>query len=200
MVLEDIVKEDGLEQVVRKVMRSDISSLEATARLVSLDVLEVCAARVLSAKTINLFGIGQSQLVCRDFEAKLMRINKQCHAYGDWHNQLLSAKNMSERDLAVAISYSGMTRETVECARAARETGACIIAMTRAQLDSPLARQADYVLNVSASEPLLRSGAMASRMSQLVVIDMLYAACVTEDFERCSAIIKHNIISKDPQV
>lgn len=200
VVLEDIVKEDGLEQVVRKVMRSDISSLEATARLVSLDVLEACAARVLSARTINLFGIGQSQLVCRDFEAKLMRINKQCHAYGDWHNQLLSAKNMSERDLAVAISYSGMTRETVECARAARETGACIIAMTRAQLDSPLARQADYVLNVSASEPLLRSGAMASRMSQLVVIDMLYAACVTEDFERCSAIIKHNIISKDPQV
>lgn len=107
---------------------------------------------------------------------------------------------MSERDLAVAISYSGMTRETVECARAARETGACVIAMTRAQLDSPLARQADYVLNVSASEPLLRSGAMASRMSQLVVIDMLYAACVTEDFERCSAIIKHNIISKEPQV
>lgn len=200
VVLEDIVKEDGLEQVVRKVMRSDISSLEATARLVSLDVLEACAARVLSARTINLFGIGQSQLVCRDFEAKLMRINKQCHAHGDWHNQLLSAKNMSERDLAVAISYSGMTRETVECARAARETGACIIAMTRAQLDSPLARQADYVLNVSASEPLLRSGAMASRMSQLVVIDMLYAACVTEDFERCSAIIKHNIISKDPQV
>lgn len=155
---------------------------------------------MLSARTINLFGIGQSQLVCRDFEAKLMRINKQCHAYGDWHNQLLSAKNMSERDLAVAISYSGMTRETVECARAARETGACVIAMTRAQLDSPLARQADYVLNVSASEPLLRSGAMASRMSQLVVIDMLYAACVTEDFERCSAIIKHNIISKEPQV
>lgn len=132
VALEDIVKEDGLEQVVRKVMRSDISSLEATARLVSLDVLEVCAARVLSARTINLFGIGQSQLVCRDFEAKLMRINKQCHAYGDWHNQLLSAKNMSERDLAVAISYSGMTRETVECARTARETGACIIAMTRA--------------------------------------------------------------------
>lgn len=198
VVLEDIVKEDELEQVVKKVMRSDISSMEATARLVPLDVLEECAEHVLAARTINLFGIGQSQLVCRDFEAKLMRINKQCHAYGDWHNQLLSAKNMSERDLAVAISYSGMTKETVACARAAREGGACVIAMTRAQLDSPLSQQADYVLNVSASEPLLRSGAMASRMSQLAVIDMLYAACVTKDFERCSAVIKHNIISKEP--
>ena len=96
VVLEDIVKEDGLEQVVRKVMRSDISSLEATAQLFPGCPRGLCGARA-SARTINLFGIGQSQLVCRDFEAKLMRINKQCHAYGDWHNQLLSAKNINKR-------------------------------------------------------------------------------------------------------
>lgn len=194
--LDDIVEEDATEQIIRKVVLSNIRSIEATARMQSAPVLEECARQVLTARVVNVFGIGQSQLVAHDLETKLMRIGIECHAYEDWHNQLLSAKNMRAGDLAIAISYSGLTEETTTCAKTARERGAKVVAITRRGTGSPLEHESDWVLQTAASEPLLRSAAMASRMSQLAIIDVLYAVCVTSDYERCSSIIKSNAIKK----
>lgn len=61
---------------------------------------------------------------------------------------------------------------------------------------SKLATMADAVLGVAASEPLVRSGAMASRMAQLMVVDALYAAYVASDYERATHVIKQNYIEK----
>ena len=52
------------------------------------------------------------------------------------------------------------------------------------------------LLGVAASEPLVRSGAMASRMAQLMVVDALYAAYVASDYERATYVIKQNYIEK----
>ena len=94
----------------------------------------------------------------------------------------------------------GFTEEMIECARYARQQGARVIAITRIGNDAGLARQADYVLGIAADEPLIRSGAMGSRMSQMVMIDALYAVCVAKDFERCSALIRRNYtVKEDPE-
>lgn len=70
------------------------------------------------------------------------------------------------------------------------------MAVTKVDGSSNLATMADAVLGVAASEPLVRSGAMASRMAQLMVVDALYAAYVASDYERATHVIKQNYIEK----
>ncbi len=165
---------------------------------VALDytVLERCAAYLKRARAVNLFGIGASRLVAHDLAQKLMRVDKECHLYDDWHDQLLCAKNMHEGDIAIAFSYSGLTQEVLDCTAEAQRHNCPVVAVTKVDGSSKLATMADAVLGVAASEPLVRSGAMASRMAQLMVVDALYAAYVASDYERATHVIKQNYIVK----
>ena len=119
-----------------------------------------------------------------------MRVDKECHLYDDWHDQLLCAKNMHEGDMAIAFSYSGLTQEVLDCTAEAQRHNCPVVAVTKVDGSSNLATMADAVLGVAASEPLVRSGAMASRMAQLMVVDALYAAYVASDYERATHVIK----------
>lgn len=195
VALEDIVPEDDVDSVLEKVLRSDVRSMEATARLVDPGVLAECARAIANCRTVNLYGVGASLLAARDMQTKLERVDKVCRIQDDWHGQLLSARNLHADDVAVVFSYSGLTEEMLTVARYAREHGATVIAITRA-IGSELADEADLVLGVASSEPLIRSGAMGSRMSQLLIVDALYATYVIQDYERCSRIMLRNFSEK----
>ena len=196
VALEDISMDDSVERIVGKVMKSNVRTIEATARTLDHTVLERCAARLKRARAVNLFGIGASRLVAHDLAQKLMRVDKECHLYDDWHDQLLCAKNMHEGDMAIAFSYSGLTQEVLDCTAEAQRHNCPVVAVTKVDGSSKLATMADAVLGVAASEPLVRSGAMASRMAQLMVVDALYAAYVASDYERATHVIKQNYIEK----
>ena len=196
VALEDISMDDSVERIVGKVMKSNVRTIEATARTLDYTVLERCAAYLKRARAVNLFGIGASRLVAHDLAQKLMRVDKECHLYDDWHDQLLCAKNMHEGDMAIAFSYSGLTQEVLDCTAEAQRHNCPVVAVTKVDGSSKLATMADAVLGVAASEPLVRSGAMASRMAQLMVVDALYAAYVASDYERATHVIKQNYIEK----
>ena len=196
IALEDITEDDNAERIVKKVTKSNVHSIEATAKLLDYAALDRCADYIVRTRVVNLFGLGASRLVAHDFAQKLMRVDKECHLYDDWHDQLLCAKNMHEGDLAVIFSYSGLTDEMLQIATEAQQRACPVVAVTRIDGASKLASAADAVLGVAASEPLVRSGAMASRMAQLMVVDALYAMYVAKDYERCTKLIKRNFIEK----
>lgn len=198
VALEDIVPGDEAERVLRKVMLSNTRSMEATARLIDLHALEECVRLIDRCRVVDLYGVGASLLVARDLEQKLARVDKECHVYEDLHSQLLSVRNIHADDLAIVFSYSGLTREMLDIARKARRRGATVVAVTRA-MGGQLAEEADLVLGVASSEPLVRSGAMSSRLSQLLVVDALYALYVTRNYERCTATMLRNFDEKKPE-
>ena len=106
---------------------------------------------------------------------------------------------MRPSDLAVAISYSGLTKEVVTCAKTAKENGATVIVITRNSPGTDLVRYADRTLSVAATELITRSGAMSSRISQLNVVDVLYASYVSDNYEQCMNIFEKNRISKESE-
>lgn len=183
-IQEDIQREDSLEQIIAKVTYKNMDSLETTGKL-----LEQC-------RSIALFGLGSSLLVARDACQKFLRVGKTCLVSDDWHMQLLYAKNLTKADAAIAISYSGMTKEVLECAAQVKQREVPLIAITRFA-DSGLVRMADYNLYVAASEVLVRSGAMSSRISQLNVIDILYTAYINRHFDEYVRQAKNTYIEKE---
>lgn len=187
--LEKITKENSLEEIVERVTYRNIISLENSRKLVNYQVVEAAVNELLGCQCIYFFGIGSSLLVAKDAYLKFMRIGKCCQVYDDWHGQLLYAKNMTSKDAAIIVSYSGLTREMLECAREVKKSGGKILSITRFEATA-LAKISDYCLNVASSELMFRSGAMASRISQLNMVDILYTAYVNlhydENLERIS--------------
>lgn len=179
---KEIKREDSLEDIVNKVTYKNIVSLEDTKKLLDLEVLKRCVELLDRSGNVCLFGMGSSLLVAKDAHLKLLRVNKNCSLSDDWHAQLLQARNMTCQDLAIIISYSGLTVEMMTCAEAVKANGAPIITITRFE-DTPLSRIADYNLSVAATELIFRSGAMSSRISQLNLIDILYTAYINTRYE-----------------
>ena len=191
----EIQKDDSSERLVEKIIYKSIASLEDTKSLVDIEVLEQSVDLLYKAEKIVFFGMGASLLVAKDAYLKFLRVNKTCMVNEEFHTQLVLAKNMTKKDVAVIVSYSGMTKEVMECATILKNAQVPIIAITSFH-ESPLSRLADYCLYVTATEFNFQTGKLGSRLSQLVVIDMLYVSYVQKDYERCMGSLKNTYIEK----
>ena len=195
-MIDDLHPTDTTAQTAAKVVKGNIDALTLTEKLNDASVFDACVDLMAEARAINLFGMGASLLSARDLHYKLLRIGVVCNLIDDWHGQLLYASNSGPGDVAIAISYSGSTREVNTCVSKAKERGARVIAITGSGFDSALASLADEVLLVASTEPLMRSAATASRIGQLGVIDILFKSFVNRDYERYAEILERNQIHK----
>lgn len=171
----DISAKDSIDDIISKIAFHDASAVEETALQLDREVLADAARRVARASRVDIYGVAASGLVAADLQQKLHRIGCLSFAWSDSHLALTSAALLGRRDVAIAISHTGATKETIEAAAMAQERGATTIAITNFPL-SPLARASDLVLTTAARETALRSGATASRIAALTVIDCLYIA------------------------
>jgi DNA-binding MurR/RpiR family transcriptional regulator len=171
----DISATDSIDDVVRKIALADASAVEETAEQLDRDTLVRTAKIIAKAVRVDIYGSGASAVVASDLQQKLHRIGCLAFAWSDPHIALTSAALLGPRDIAIGISHSGTTSETIESMATARANGASTMAITNFPL-SPLAQAVDLVLTTVASETTLRSGATASRIAALTVVDCLYVA------------------------
>ncbi len=170
------VERDDPPAVVRdKVFAADINALTDTRKVLDPGELARAVEAMLGAAQICFYGVGASGLVALDAQQKFMRIGLVCHAYADTHLQATQAALLGPGDVAVGISHSGQTKDTLEVMQLAKENGAMTIALTNFPR-SALARTAEVKLLTSVRETTFRSGALASRLAQLTVIDTLFMA------------------------
>lgn len=192
----EITKSDSIEDIIEKVTYKNIISLEDTKNILDPEVLSKSITLLTNCENICIFGIGSSLIVAKDAQQKFMRLNKHCSVSDDWHLQLLTARNMSEKDVGIIVSYSGQTAEMIECANAMKENGVKIISITKYG-SSPIVALSDYNIYVAANESTFRSGAMSSRISQLNVIDILYTGYANTQYEKSIQLIAKTHIRKE---
>lgn len=165
---------DSLADLTAKIAFHEARSIEQTARLIDLEALDAVAHAVSERRPVTVFGVGASGLVAEDLSQKLQRLGLRCQFHADTHVQLVQAALLTPEDVAIGISFSGRTVETHEALRLAAERGALTVAVTGAP-SSPIGEASERILLTIAREDELRIGALASRMAQLVVVDMLFA-------------------------
>ncbi|MBA2528465.1 MAG: MurR/RpiR family transcriptional regulator [Euzebyales bacterium] len=171
----DIGPADDLSAVVEKVCFADARAIEDTAEQLDLEALAAVVDAVVDAGQVDLYGIGASGFVAADLEQKLRRIRRPAFASRDGHAALTSAALLGPGDVAIGFSHTGSTHDTVDPLVEANRRGARTVAITNAPR-SPLATAAELVLTTAARETTFRSGAMASRLAQLSVVDCLFVA------------------------
>lgn len=193
---KELKRSDRLEDIIEKITYKNIMSLEDTKNLIDVQTLQECLWLIRKAKCVYLFGLGASLIAAKDLYLKLLRLNKLCVINDDWHSQLLQAKNASEKDLGIVISYSGNTYEVIECMKTLRENKTPIIAITRC-VTTPVSELADQKLYTTANESTFRSGAMSSRISQLNIIDVVYTALANSQYEESLEQLSRTHIHKE---
>lgn len=179
---QDISPADTLSQVVAKVARDETLSISDTAKSLHPEELARAVSLASRAPRIDIFGVGASSVVSRDLQQKLSRIGRTAIDWPDAHTAWTAAAVLGEGSVAIAISHSGATSDTVEFLRLARKSGAASIAITNLA-DSPLAAEATVVLRTAARETDFRSGALGSRIAQLMVVDCLFIGIVQAHYE-----------------
>ncbi|MFF7675148.1 MurR/RpiR family transcriptional regulator [Actinacidiphila glaucinigra] len=182
-VTPDIAVDDPLADVVAKLALDEQRCLADTAAQLDVVQLEAAVGALAAARRIDVYGIGASSLVAQDLVQKLLRIGRVAHALGDPHLTLTNAVQLRQGDVAVAITHSGHTHDVVEPLRAAFDRGATTIAVT-GRPDGTVTHYADHVLLTSRGrESELRPAAMASRTSQLLVVDCLFVGVAQRTYE-----------------
>lgn len=184
----EILEVDSVETVVQKVSSADALAVLDTARHVDAEAVETVARAVAAAGRVEAFGAGASAMVAADLHQKLTRIGIRSAAWLDPHGALMSASQLQSGDVALAISHSGETMLTARFLDTARSAGAITVALTNVPR-SRVAKAADIVIATSVRETAHRSAAMASRIAQLSIVDILFTLAARADAARTQELV-----------
>ncbi len=165
---ENVTKD---ENFISTVCNAAIRDINNTADFLSPSELE-SAARVLSeAETVLVGGVGASAITAMDIEYRLLRLGIHAAAVSDHHMQRIHAAISGKNNAAFFCSFSGSTKDILDCAKVARNEGAKVISLTN-YIESPLSEIADINLTTSIrTEPL--TSEIASKSAVHTVIDAL---------------------------
>lgn len=189
----EITFDDTLEEIARKTVNSNIFAINETLSLLNLREVDKAVDLLVHSRKVNFFGAGSSQTTAQDAAYKFLRIGYDIGTYSDYHIQLMQASLLTAADVAIGISFSGSTKDTFEVLQTAKKAGAKIISITH-HAKSPITKISDIVLLHGSKEGPLEGGLLPSKISQLIVIDVLYNAL----FQRMkdTALTKKEITSK----
>lgn len=178
-----ISQADTLDTLAKKVLQTNLSALNETYDLLNLNDLSSAVDYLISANQIYFFGVGASLVTAMDAMNKFLRITPNVNCVVDSHMQSMAASLLSPQDVAVVISYSGSTKDTIQVAQAAKKSGAKTIAITRFA-KSPLTSHSDLTMLCGSNEGPLQGGSTSVKVSQLFLLDLLYMEYFRRTFER----------------
>jgi DNA-binding MurR/RpiR family transcriptional regulator len=179
---QEIQTDGSIEQLIESVSNNNIVSIQDTLTVLTPQSVEKAIATLSSARKIGLFGVGASGVIAEDFKQKLSRINRWCEIGTGFDAQATLAANLLPGDVVFGISYTGQTEDMIRSIAIAKKNGAAVITLTRFGAN-PVSELADIQLFTSSLEKSIRSGAMASRIAQLNVIDILYVGIAGRHYE-----------------
>ena len=96
---------------------------------------------------------------------------------------------IQEKDVLVAVSYSGETKEVIETVKVAIEKGAIVLSISQLG-KSTLNRLSNLQFYVPSEENTIRAGAISSRDSSLFICDTIYLSLVSNHLEENRLILQ----------
>lgn len=172
---------DEPAEVMRSLLHAHATSLSATADQVDLVELHDLARRVAACRHLDIYGIGGSGTMAAELAARMYRVGIDAHAWREVHAGLTSAALQDDKCVALAISNTGRTEETIQMLTQARSSGAYTVALTSSAA-SPLAAIADVHVTTFAPDGYLQPDDLSAKHAQLFVLDLLYLLIAQQNF------------------
>jgi DNA-binding MurR/RpiR family transcriptional regulator len=169
--------------VAHGVFEKEIANLRETLSNIDYRAVERAVSAIRKARRVLLFSVSSSVPVAFDFYWKLSLAGFHCFHHTDVFIQKMTASNSGAGDLAVGISFSGRSREVVECLGICRENGVPTLCLTTF-FNSPITQVADIKLFTAPVKSLYQKIDIPSRTAQIAVLDVIYVLLLLRDSSR----------------
>lgn len=190
IVHEDLMPDDTPATAVQKAMTVGMRSLEDTIHILDMPTLEAAIQSLCDARQIVLFASGNSAPIAMDLDFRLTKIGLQSRFSIDPTMQEMFATLISAEDVAVGISHTGSSKDTVYALNLAKQHGARTICITN-HSDSPLTRHGDYCLFTSVRVSHFREERLDSSLAMLALTEALYVGiCIKRSDAMVQAVSK----------
>lgn len=186
---ENISPDDSAYDIFSKVCDDVYSSFEKTKKALNGEVLQACCEKILAARDIYTFGLGNSSPVAQDAAHKFLRLGLKAHVYTDNHMQAIAAAHVSKEDVVIGFSHSGSSKDIVQNLQVAKQNGATTISITNIG-KSPIDKVSDYILHTNSDETNYSILGLSSRIVHLAIIDTIYFYLVCRKSDSSEQIAK----------
>lgn len=190
--------DDAPEDICNALFNTHMLSLQTTASLIDLPTALRVAEIIVRSRHLDVYGVGGSALSALEAKGRLYRIGVGVHAWSEIHDGLTSAAILDEHCVAIGISNTGHTEETIQMLTVAKAAGAHTVAIT-ANPDSPLAKLAHDVLIAASPDGYLQPANLSARHSQLFVVDLLYLLIAQLAYERTARLLAASAAAVAPR-
>lgn len=180
---------------IDKHMQDIISTFEMTKNELNEENINKVIDLINGSDKINIFALGETNIVAQDLQLKLVRIGFNATAYQDIHTQHFTACNSTEKTVSIALTYSSTTKEVLKNLETAKNYGSKTVLIGNKEINN--SNFIDVYLNVIATESIARVFSTTSRFAMLFMIDILYHKLIQRDEEKYNAkLIKTRLIKR----
>jgi DNA-binding MurR/RpiR family transcriptional regulator len=175
--------DDSPADVLSTLINAHTRSLRETAAAIDLRVMTELSDRIIMSRHVDIYGVGGSGMLAEEMTARLYRIGVNTHAWSEVHTGLTSAAIQGPDTVAIGISNTGRTEETIQMLREAGRAGALTVSISN-NPNSPLAEFADLSIITSNYEQFMQPDDLSAKHGQLLVLDLLYLLVAQRNFDR----------------
>ncbi len=162
---------DSVAQLSHKIFDTTLATLMEVRERLDQQAMEDAIDAMARARRVEFYGFGASGAVASDAQHKFFRLQVSTAAYSDPHMQAMSAVTLGPKDVAVAISQTGRTKDLLHSASLVAECGATLISLCPS--NTPLAELGKIHIAIDVTEDTEIYTPLSSRIAHLVVIDVL---------------------------
>lgn len=175
--------DDSPADVLSTLVNAHSRTLRETAAALDLPTITVISKRIAASNHVDIYGVGGSAMLADEMQARLYRIGINTHVWSEVHAGLTSAAIQNKHSVAIGISNTGRTEETIQMLGEAGRSGALTVAITN-NPTSPMAAASDLSIVTSVYERFLQPDDLSAKHAQLLVLDLLYLLVAQENFAR----------------
>jgi RpiR family transcriptional regulator, carbohydrate utilization regulator len=179
----DAMDSGSAEGVAHGMFENEIANLRETLANVDYAAMRKTVAAIGKARRVLIFAVSSSVPIAFDFYWKLCLAGFTCFHHTDVYIQKMTARNATSTDVALGVSFSGDTREVVECLKVAQENGARTVCLT-SFINSSITQFADIKLFTAPVKSLHQKLDIPSRMAQIAILDVIYMLVLLKGGER----------------
>lgn len=183
--------------VLSTLLNAHTRSLQETASVMDLVLMKKIARKIALSSHVDIYGIGGSAVMAKEMQSRLYRIGINTHHWSEVHAGLTSAAIQDGSCVAIGISNTGRTEETIQMLRQAGLAGALTVALSN-KPDSPLAEAADLQIITSVHEQFLQPDDLSAKHVQLFVLDLLYLLVAQENFTQSTTKLAASAVAVAP--
>lgn len=179
----EIKPDDSMNIIKQKLINYNKDIIDETLNGLDTTNLEMAVDAIVRAKNIDIYGEGGSGISAMQLGYLFLQIGLKCRSDTDSYIQIMSASQLGKGDVAIALSHSGRSINTIDSMKTAKRRGATTICITGC-IGSPLTKYADIKLYSGASLTSSFSDLAIARLSEMAVITVLQTGIVMKDLKR----------------